>query len=291
MSKQNDEPKFYLDKPKLLTIRMLSLLLPAIASSIGFYCFTILAFSFTELNVLSASFRTSLVLVGSFSLAFGAEIGTISSVVEIFRKSKKLRGWDAIAFAISIASTLAAFVLAFASLLGANAGWSDTVKLYGPIVLGLLAALDSYGGFVEFALHLKLFDEKMQRYNEAQRWHREAEFNQIKDAEFALRQKQNDAMLKIVDKKDLLQEDVKDDVKIAQDDNVKDVKKSTSKDARIAQMLKLYAQNPDANQKDIAQKLDVTRQTVSNYLAQCETEGKIARSSGVVKIVKSDGVK
>jgi hypothetical protein len=87
---QVNEQDFWLEKPTMMGLRGWSLLIPAAASSIGFFCFAVLAFSFTELSTLPADFRMALVLVGSFSLAFGSEVGTLSSVVEIYRKGERL---------------------------------------------------------------------------------------------------------------------------------------------------------------------------------------------------------
>lgn len=137
---------FWLEKPHVMGVRGWSLLVPAIASSIGFFSFGVLGFGFTELSALPEAFRQTLVLTGSFALAFGAEVGTLSSVVEIYRKGERLGHWDKLALIISVLSTFGAFVLAFATLLGVKATWSGVVQLYGPVVLGLLAALDSYGG-------------------------------------------------------------------------------------------------------------------------------------------------
>jgi hypothetical protein len=136
-----------------IDIRLWSLIIPAVASAVGFFCFSVLAYSFTELTTLPAAFRTALVLVGAFALAFGSEVGTLASVVEIYRKGERVCRWDSAALVVSVATTGAAFVLAFAELLGARATWGATVRLYGPIVLGLLAALDSYGGFMELGLY------------------------------------------------------------------------------------------------------------------------------------------
>ena len=100
-------------------------------------------------------------MIGSFSLAFGGEVGTLANVVEIFRKNGQAQAWDWIGLAVSMLSTLAAFVLAFAALLGVQATWGATVKLYGPIVLGVLAALDAYAGFMEVGLYLSQYDARV----------------------------------------------------------------------------------------------------------------------------------
>jgi hypothetical protein len=149
---------------KMMGIRGWSLLIPALLSALGFFCFGVLGFSFTELTVLPEAFRTALVLTGAFALAFGAEIGTLSNVVEIYRKGARVQGWDAVALAISILATFTAFILAFATLLGVAATWGATVRLYGPIALGLLAALDSYGNFLEFGLYLNSYDARLSQW-------------------------------------------------------------------------------------------------------------------------------
>lgn len=152
---------------KNFDLRMLSLLIPACASGLGFFCFGILAFSFTELTALPAAFRTALVLIGAISLAFGAEVGTLTNVVEIYRKGDKLAGWDKLALGISLVATVGAFVLSFATLLGVTATWGDAVKRWGPIALGLFAALDSYGGFMELGIYTRrmLADKQAQIAN------------------------------------------------------------------------------------------------------------------------------
>lgn len=151
-------------RPKFMGIRALSLLIPSIAAAIGFFAFAVLSFSFTELTTLPEDFRKYLVLVGSFALAFGGEIGTLTATVEIFRKreTKTTSLWDWIALVVSGIASTASFILAFATLLGVKATWSETVQIYGPIVLGILAMLDAYGGFVEFGEYLGSFDNRLE---------------------------------------------------------------------------------------------------------------------------------
>lgn len=164
-----NEQKFWLDEPKMMGGRGVSLLIPAIASAIGFFAFAVLGFGFTELSVLPQWFRTGLVLVGAFALAFGGEIGTLSNTVEIFRKNGQANAWDWTALIVSALATLAAFLLAFSALFGARATWASWLQIYGPVVLGLLAALDSYGGFVEFGLYLNSFDKRYREWQDAKR--------------------------------------------------------------------------------------------------------------------------
>ena len=294
------ENEFYLEKPKMLGVRGYSLLLPAIASSIGFFCFAVLGFSFTELTTLPQSFRTWLVLTGSFTLAFGAEVGTLAAVTDIFRKGEKVRGWDAVTLAISILATFAAFILAFASLLGANANWSEAVKLYGPIALGLLAALDSYGGFLEFGLYLNSYDVRLKKYEESLRWHKQKEFEQSEAARFALREKELEAKLaeleaKLDAKKG--QGQGQGNVSFAQTDSEKpSIEKANDvrldgKKQRVNKMLALYSENPNLTQGEVAEVIGVSRPTVSNYLSECESQGYVKRNGQGVEVLTIGGQK
>jgi len=157
---------YWHSRPDRFDVRGWSLLVPSIASAVGFCAFAILAFSFTELQTLPADFRRWLVIVGSVALALGGEVGTLTTVVEIFRKDGAAQAWDWVGFVISILATIAAFVLAFAALLGVSATWSAWVRMWGPIVLGVLAALDSYVNFAELGLYLATYDERLQTWEE-----------------------------------------------------------------------------------------------------------------------------
>ena len=172
------ESDFWQPRPKLWGWRTWSLLLPSIASAIGFFAFAVLAYSFTELTTLPPDFRKSLVLIGAFSLATGGEIGTLGTVVEIFRRraddKQAGQSWGWLGLTISIISTLAAFLLAFATLLGESTTWATPVRMWGAIGVGLFAALDSYTNFAEFGRFLSSFDRRMRqwekKYYEWRRW-------------------------------------------------------------------------------------------------------------------------
>ena len=85
--RQVTEQNFWLEKPRMMGLRGWSLLIPSVASAIGFFVFSALAFGFTELDTLPAIYRRVMVLLGAFALAFGSEIGTLSSITEIYRKA------------------------------------------------------------------------------------------------------------------------------------------------------------------------------------------------------------
>lgn len=135
--------------------RMLSLLIPATASAVGFFCFAVLAFSVVEMSSLSQEYRVALVRFGAHALAFGSEVGTLAAVVEIYRKPQR-EAWDWLALFISIASTFAAFGLSFTVMIGKDKiAFGPWFEFVGPLALALFAALDSYGGFVELGIYLR----------------------------------------------------------------------------------------------------------------------------------------
>ena len=269
--KRITEADFYLDRPKMLGVRGWSLLIPAILAAIGFCAFAVLAFSFTELQSLPATFRRAVVIIGSFALAIGGELGTLAGVVEVFRKRKRAEVWDWLAIVISAAATMAAFILSFAALLGVSAGWSEVVKLYGPIVLGVLAAFDAYSGFAEVGMYLSTYDDRMSEW--------QAHFDTFRRETLAAmatprpesvsstedtRQADNTFPMPI---------DAARAIRQAQADNVLD------------SLLSFYASNPRATQTDAARAVSRSRQWVSSKLAELETEGAIKRNGNGVEIL------
>lgn len=167
-------------------LRFWSLLIPAAFSALGFCAFGVLAFSFTELQLLG-SLRTWLVVIGAVSLAIGGEVGTLGATIEVYRKSQVLKTkqrkdrqsgetrtieysdavwWDWVGLVVSLCATFLEFVIAFAALLGVNATWGPTVRLYGPIVLGVMSALDAYVNFMEVGLYLSQYDKRYKKWEE-----------------------------------------------------------------------------------------------------------------------------
>lgn len=265
------EADFYLDRPKMLGVRGWSLLIPAILAAIGFCAFAVLAFSFTELQSLPEAFRRWLVIVGSFALAIGGELGTLAGVVEVFRKRKHAEVWDWLAIAISAAATVAAFVLSFAALLGVNATWSEVVKLYGPIVLGVLAAFDAYSGFAEVGMYLSTYDDRMTEWQQA--------FDAFRRETLAAMATPRP-------------ESVSSLGKLASADGPQGDALALANAARQAQagdvldsLLSFYATNPRATQTDAARAVSRSRQWVSSKLAELETEGAIKRNGNGVEIL------
>lgn len=288
--KQITEQDFWLDKPKMMGVRGWSLLIPATASSIGFFAFGVLAYGFTELDALSSSFRQVLVLVGAFSLAFGSEVGTLAGITEIYRKGERLGRWDKLALGVSVLATFGAFVLAFASLLGVKATWGATVQLYGPIVLGLLAALDSYGGFMEFGLYLNSYDKRIKAWQAAFADFKREQMTVQLDADRRLSERRLQAQLAQVDSEvsSKLSSTAKIDiVTTAQPDTLtvaRDERKRQA-DTALDALLTFYASNPLAKQTEAAAAVSRSRQWVSSRLTELETAGTIKRNGQGVEVL------
>ncbi|HNT74217.1 MAG TPA: HTH domain-containing protein [Anaerolineae bacterium] len=298
---QVNEQDFWLEKPMMMGLRGWSLLIPAAASSIGFFCFAVLAFSFTELATLPAEFRMALVLVGSFSLAFGSEVGTLSSVVEIYRKGERLGRWDKLALLISVLSTVGAFVLAFATLLGVKATWGVVVQLYGPVVLGLLAALDSYGGFMEFGLYLNGFDKRMQSWQRQFSDFKREHLTQQLDAQRQLTAQR--VKVQLAQLGGPVVQTVSNTETTGQGEPVQDAAplplasetttqleqarqaRLDNKRQRLDTLLDIYRQDSDAGASSVAKQLNISRSTLYNYLDELEKAGAVRRNGEGVQVL------
>jgi hypothetical protein len=279
MAKRIRESDFYLDRPKALGWRGLSLLVPACMSAIGFFAFAVMAFGFTEIETLAPGYRTTLVLVGAVSLAAGSEIGTLSAVVEIFRKNEQCKAWDWIGLGISALCTLTAFVLSFAALLGVQATWSEIVKLYGPIILGALSALDAYSGFMEFGLYLNSHDERMQDWR--------VQFEQFKRAEFELGRmtRTRPVVQDEHERVSTTEGNGQFPAPVEQARSVKAAQDASNKQTRLASMLDIYRTDPATSASSIAQRLDISRSTVYSYVRELEDLGRIRKNGDGIEVL------
>jgi hypothetical protein len=289
--KQVTQNDFWLEKPAMMGARGWSLLIPAMASSVGFFCFGVLGFGFTELDALSNVFRQALVLTGAFALAFGAEVGTLSSITEIYRKGERLGRWDKFALAVSVLATFSAFILAFASLLGVKATWGATVQLYGPIFLGMLAALDSYGGFMEFGLYLNSYDKRIKQWQGAFADFKKEQVQTQLDADRRLSERRLQAQLAQVDTETSKPMSILgkiDSQAGAQVDTLTqaNIARARGKQERLDKMLTLYRQDAMTPVSSMAQSLQVSRQTVNSYLTELEATGTIRRNGGGVEVMQ-----
>lgn len=302
-----DENNFWLTKPRMMGLRGWSLFIPAAASSLGFFCFAVVGFGFTELAALG-DIRRILVLVGAFALAFGSEIGTLSSVTEIYRKGERLSTWDIVALLISVLSTIGAFILSFATLLGVQATWGATVQMYGPIVLGLLAALDSYGGFMEFGLYLNSYDKRLEKWQNRFDTERRKVQERELDYQRQLTEHQLQQQLENRPKPSKIG-DFEHPTSVAPrataspipapavvvatrpvsnsagDNAALTQAKLAAKDHRVQELLTIYRDDPRASVSRVARDIGVHRATVYNYLNELEADGTIHRNGNGVEIL------
>ena len=156
--------------------RTYSMLIPVLSSALGACLFLALGFSFTEIAEIPQRIRTGLVIVASFTVAFGSTFGSVGSGIEIFRKvhTQQANRWDWVSLGISTATTIAGFGMGFAALLGATAQWSAVAVIYGSLVVGTLAALDSSGDMIELGGLFGSFDERYETWLiEREQWRSE----------------------------------------------------------------------------------------------------------------------
>jgi len=156
--------------------RTYSMLIPILSSALGACLFLALGFSFTEIATIPQRIRTGLVIVASFTVAFGSTFGSVGSGIEIFRKvhTGAVGFWDWVSLGISTATTIAGFGMGFAALLGATAQWSQVAVIYGSLVVGTLAALDSSGDMIELGGLFGSYEDRVEQWRaEREQWRRE----------------------------------------------------------------------------------------------------------------------
>jgi hypothetical protein len=270
---------FWMEKPRALGWRGLSLLIPSLITAVGLCSFAVLAFSFTELQTLPPQFKKALVLSGAFSLALGGEVGTVFSVIEIYRKAHR-SAQDKWALFISGSATIGAFLLAFAALLGVNAGWSDTVREWGPIAQGILTAMDGYGLFVELGLYLGTYDERRKFY----------EFKREEFRQALMTQKLNGMDKNGVDKTVHKSVQISTNLSSKKSAQNQSSRKRLSLDRRRAKLLTLYTEQPALSMRGAAAQLGCSASTVRSDIEALEREGRAYRNNVGEIIVVEKGV-
>lgn len=167
-------------------------------------------------------------------------------------------------------ATMAAFILSFAALLGVNATWSEVVKLYGPIVLGVLAAFDAYSGFAEVGMYLSTYDDRMLEWQTA--------FDAFRRETLAAMTATNAAGLSSLGKL------AADDATQADALAMANATRQAQADNALDSLLSFYASNPHATQTDAARAVSRSRQWVSSKMAELETAGRVHRNGGGVEV-------
>lgn len=84
----SDGFRYWVPKPSLHSWQTIGFIIVNLATAVGLCSFAILGFAFVYLGDMSDNLKWGLIFSGSVSLALGSEIGTLVTVVEIFRKMK-----------------------------------------------------------------------------------------------------------------------------------------------------------------------------------------------------------
>lgn len=171
----NEQEQFWKPQPRepWHDWRTYSMLLPILSSALGACIFFALGLAFAEIANIPDKWKTPLVLVASFTVAFGSTFGSVGSGIEIFRKVhiKQAKFQDWVSLGISTATTVAGFAMGFAALLGATEDWSRVALIYGSLVVGTLAALDSSGDMIELGGLYGSFEARYENWlNEREEW-------------------------------------------------------------------------------------------------------------------------
>jgi len=146
--------------------RTYSMLLPILAGALGACIFFALGLAFAEIVNIRVEVRKPMVLVASFGVAIGSTFGSIGSGIEVFRKAYKRQAtsWDWASLIVSIVTTVVGMVMGFASLLGATEEWSRIATIYGCIVVGAFASLDTGGDMIELGGLFGSFEDRYERW-------------------------------------------------------------------------------------------------------------------------------
>ena len=142
--------------PMWRDLRALSLLVPALAATLGGIAYSIQGIAVTQSGVLPESWVRFAVSAGAVLLAIGCEGGTLSAMAEIARKRRdgdagpvdRWAGW------VSFLATVFGRLLAITALR----------HLWAVVLLVVLSAADVYALISEAGEYLALADRNMQRW-------------------------------------------------------------------------------------------------------------------------------
>ena len=158
--------------------RMYGMLIPLLASMMGFAFTGLFAFAFSDIDVIEASAQSWLVIVGSALIVWGAEANTPFTVIEVFRKvlRQEVNAWDISALVASLTGTAINLLVTFASRqpLFGDSAWRQWAMSWGPLVSGVAVTLDYYGGMIELGFLFGSFEVRFESWLvERETWRRE----------------------------------------------------------------------------------------------------------------------
>lgn len=149
--------------PMWRDLRALSLLVPAIAATLGGIAYSIQGIAVTQSGVLPQAWIDFSVSSGAVLLAIGCEGGTLAAMAEIARKRRDGDAGPVDAWAgwVSFAATVFSRLLALTALR----------SLWAIVALVILSAADVYALISEAGEYLALADRNMERWLTARFWY------------------------------------------------------------------------------------------------------------------------
>lgn len=172
MNEQTEIPNYPHPEPKLYDVWFYSLLIPAV-----FYVIGVIVYGAEALRAQALTWTRQ--GVGSALMVIGGEIGTLFTVMEVYRKQKIKDNqlWDWLGMIVSLASTLGILFVVFARQTTLAAPWIIPVRNWGPLALLLCSGLDFYANIIELGYYRASFDTRMEkfhtdRYKHELRWRR-----------------------------------------------------------------------------------------------------------------------
>lgn len=237
--------QYWKPQPKLYGLDFWALLLPAVCYAIG-----VILFGGEAIQAGAITGETQ--GCGSWLMVIGGEIGTLSSVFEVFRKHKDARAswldWSGIG--ISLAATLGILLVVFTKLTPLTVEWIEPIKNWGPLILLLCSGVDFYANVMEFAFYRAHFDEQWTAWNDAKHiWEQAAQTRAQNE------QPKKQKMPKLI---------------------------GLRPQERRAALIDIHTANPNATSKQIAQKFGVAPSTIRRDLGILKEAGELGNNGNKV---------
>jgi hypothetical protein len=176
MTNLNQNKGFWKPEPRQHSLLTYSLIIPIVASVLGFFIVGIFAFAFDSINVLSEPIRDWITVFGSALVILGAEANTPGTFVAVFKrlyKNENVNFFDWSAITLSGIGTLANMLIVIAILIDASSTeriqWVSSVLVWMPLVAGFAVSCDYYGSLIELGFHIGSFEKRYEQWLEEKR--------------------------------------------------------------------------------------------------------------------------
>lgn len=167
-----DENEFWLPKPKMWDFQTIAILIPVIASALGLFLMSIEALVFAQFDSLPTDFRMWVSIVSAFFMAFGGEVGTVSTNTYIFSRLAKcntrfyaewdrVTNWDYTGLIVSWMGTTLSMFIASATRPDTFTDWQTFIANWLILPLMILSVSDAIFGIIELGTAIGQFDMRM----------------------------------------------------------------------------------------------------------------------------------